>query len=799
MTRSDRYVELLRRRWLSLLTITALAFAGSLWLVAFHLPLRADFANLLPADAPAVRDLHRLEQRVSARDKLLVLVVADRPDDRARAARALAARLRTLSPALVERVEDDDAIMRAFLGAHRQLYVPLADLEAARDALTTRVHHARLAANPLYVDLDEPSPEDIAASTKRLDELRRRQRDAEAKLARSSLVSADGRTQLLVISTAFPRTDVDSCGALVAALEHERTAFAGDHPAVVIGFAGGPVVTLAEHSALVRGMVMSSLVTAALVAFVLLLFLRSARQFALLAAILVMATTCAFGLAAVTVGHLNAATAFLGAIIAGNGVNYGILLLTRFHEERGKHASTNLAMARALAATLRPTLVASLGAAVAYGSLAATSFQGFADFAVIGSLGMLVCWIASYTVLPALVLRFATGTDHKPSAELVGRALARMFGFRRRTWVLAIATVALAATGVVTYRYLADDPFEYNMANLRSAGADATEARTWMARSDAAFGRGITGQTIIAADSLDEVRQVVATLGATEHPGQPPTIGAIRSVLDVVPDAQPAKLRVLAELRTLIDALPDADREELRAVRPPDSLTAVTLENLPAPVLDSLRERDGRLGLLICVRPDAGLDEWNGKDLIRFADAVRRLDLGDGHTITTSGTSVIFSDLITTIRDDGPRVTAIAVLGLILMVVIVVGFNRRAVAVLVAVGAGALGLVATCALLDLRVNFLDFVALPITLGLGVDYAINVAERQAETHDVQLTLRTAGAAVLVCSLTTIIGYGSLMVSENLAIRGFGLASLIGEVTCLASALILVPAIVARPAQ
>ena len=50
-------------------------------------------------------------------------------------------------------------------------------------------------------------------------------------------------------------------------------------------------------------------------------------------------------------------------------------------------------------------------------------------------------------------------------------------------------------------------------------------------------------------------------------------------------------------------------------------------------------------------------------------------------------------------------------------------------------------------------------------------------------------------MFVCSLTTIIGYGSLLVSENLAIRGFGTAALIGEVTCLTAALVVVPAIVA----
>ena len=61
-----------------------------------------------------------------------------------------------------------------------------------------------------------------------------------------------------------------------------------------------------------------------------------------------------------------------------------------------------------------------------------------------------------------------------------------------------------------------------------------------------------------------------------------------------------------------------------------------------------------------------------------------------------------------------------------------------------------------------------------------------------------TLRTSGSAVFVCSLTTIIGYGSLLVSDNLAIKGFGTASLIGEVTSLVSALVLVPALLAlRP--
>ena len=147
--------------------------------------------------------------------------------------------------------------------------------------------------------------------------------------------------------------------------------------------------------------------------------------------------------------------------------------------------------------------------------------------------------------------------------------------------------------------------------------------------------------------------------------------------------------------------------------------------------------------------------------------------------------------------------TALAAAGLMLMVLVVVGRNMRAVAVLSATALGALGLVAVCALAGIKVNFLDFVALPITLGLGVDYAINVAHRHhhQDERSAKETLKTSGSAVFVCSLTTIIGYGSLLVSDNLAIRGFGVASLIGEICCVTTALIVVPALLslghARP--
>ncbi|HTR49635.1 MAG TPA: MMPL family transporter [Kofleriaceae bacterium] len=793
----------MRRHALAIVAIHAVVLAFAIYLVAYRLPLYADFSYLLPQDAPAVKDLRALEARVKTTDTVLVVLTAPDPTTRAEAARETATGLRALPPQLVEQVDENDADLRRFLSDHRWLFVPPDDLVRARDALAERIKSAKLAANPLYVDLDDDTAADIAKQRKQLDDLRAKRKDAEAKLDHPFNVSKDGLIEMLQVRTGFRPTDAARGEELLAAMARVRAAVISAHPGVDIGFTGGVVSAIGEHRAISKGILLSTLITGLLVALVLAFYFRSATMLALLVGTIGVATAAAFGAAVFTVGHLNAATAFLGAIIAGNGINYGILLIARYLEERGTRGVEE-SLGTAILGTLRPTAVASLGASIAYGSLAATSFKGFADFAVIGAVGMMLCWIATYTLLPALLLQFGRDTRIHDGEPLVGGTLVRVLGFRRSRVVLAVAAGIGIAAAAVVVKFVASDPFEYDIKELRSKGEDAITARRWMKLSDDTFGRGYAGRTIIAADRLDQVPSIVDALHALDA-GVPPerqTVGPVVSILDIVPPDQPKRLALLADIRAELDdpalaGLDDKERAELAELRPPAELAPITIDSLPASFKQQFAEKDGRIGLLVSLRPANKLDEWNGHDLIRFATAIRELHLKGGEVVTTSGASVIFADIISSIERDGPFVTAIAAVGLVVMVLLLVGRNRRAVAVLLATVGGSLLMVAACALLGLKVNFLDFVALPITLGLGIDYAINVGHRRDDhgNYDPVATLRTSGSAVFVCSLTTMIGYGSLLVSENLAIRGFGTASLIGEIACVMTALVLVPALLA----
>ncbi len=113
---------------------------------------------------------------------------------------------------------------------------------------------------------------------------------------------------------------------------------------------------------------------------------------------------------------------------------------------------------------------------------------------------------------------------------------------------------------------------------------------------------------------------------------------------------------------------------------------------------------------------------------------------------------------------------------------------------------GIIWMAGTMALLRVKLNFLNFVAFPITFGSGADYDVNVMRRYAielgsrsSAQAIRAAMLESGGAVVFCSLTTIIGYSSLDVSANRALNSFGLAMAISEVTCLLAAMLVMPAL------
>jgi uncharacterized protein len=778
-----------RRRPILAGALLAAALAGTL---AARLPLRGELAALLPPDARSVRDLRALETRAQVFGTIIVAVEADDPAHRTAAAALVRDRLRALPRDLVLQVDADSGVRDRYAWEHRYLLAPASDLEAIRDHLRER----KARANPLYVGLDDAAPDDggrLRDLKQRLDGLR------SAAEHPGPLLSRDGHLQIVVARTRFSADDLaHNAPALAAARAAAEEARRLGGPAVRVGVTGDVITSAEEHRALSGGMWQATLLTTAVVAVGLMLFFGSVAAVAALLGALAVGALLTFAFAFGAVGHLNLATAFLAPIVVGNGINFGIILLARYAEER-RRGDAQAALARAVSGSFGGTLAAALTASMSYGSLLATQFRGFRHFGVIGGVGILCCWGATFLVLPAALAALEARGWFRGRRAVESVWLARALPRRRRVVIATAATVLIASAGGAAW-YLAGRPFETDFKNLRSSGAAIREVRAWSAAVDRGFGRGLSGGTVLALPSAERARQVAARLRAADA-GQPEgdrLFSRVSSFDELVPADQADKLEILGDIRRLLTkatlaTLSPADRAAAEAIAPPPGLRAVTAADVPTELAWPFTEADGTRGRLLVARTGAGFDLWRAEDLHRFVSRFRALDLGAD--VVAGGSSFVQDDIVSTVDRDGPRATLIAAVGAVLIVLAVLGASRAAAVTIAAGGVGVLAMLAAAGLLGIRINFLDFVALPITIGIGVDYAVNIAARhRAEGFgSAGRILAATGPAVALCSFTTVVGYASLLLSDNQGIRSFGLSALVGELTCVAAALLLAPAL------
>ncbi|MES1158203.1 MAG: MMPL family transporter, partial [Haliangium ochraceum] len=522
----------------------------------------------------------------------------------------------------------------------------------------------------------------------------------------------------------------------------------------------------------------------------------------------VVGVILAFAVAELAFGYLNSSTAFLGSIIVGNGINYAIVLMSRYEEERSRGLAPQQAMKAAIAGTWRATAVAALAASAAYASLTVTSFRGFSQFGVMGATGAIFCWIATYTILPAMLsfLDRAEGEAYRGRTPFGLDWLGRIIS-RRSRLLLAVFTAVTVVAGLGATHFL-EDPFEYDFRKLNAKLESTDEAKQFNRRMDDLFGRW-PSPTIILADELGEVEQLRDAIrrqdaeAAKTAVSQRKVIGQIATIWDLLPgppDAQQRKLQLLADIRKMVrdpalKVLSEEERAQLTRVDPPDTLHELGPLDLPAIARRPFTEVDGSVGRVVLVYPtEKGLSVWNGRDLLEVAAVLQRLKLPSGKVIETSGSAVVFGSMLRSVLHDGPVATVASLLAVLIIISLII---RPARAALLAIGTlmvGVLWMVGAAGWSGVHVTFLNFIALPITFGIGAEYALNVVTRYRQDHDIVKAVKSTGAAVALCSWTTIVGYGSLLAARNQALQGFGAMAILGEVACLLAAIISLPAAV-----
>jgi uncharacterized protein len=768
--------------------------------LASRLELKTAFSELLPSDDPGVVALARTQKRIGDMSLLLVGIHSPDPAANERYAEALTNRIRALPSNVAAIATYNVRDVRDFFEKNKWLYVKADDLETIRDRLRKEISKRK---NPLFVDLGGGDDEPIEDLQKRLSG----QESLSSRFPDGLFATADKKylwVAVLPPGGLFVENAGKELWTAVSKLvvEEPPTKY---QPEMTVELSGPVSTALATRAAIEEDIKFVTLTCLIIVALSIGIYFRRLRAVPLIGVPAVVGVVLAFAIAELAFGYLNTSTAFLGPIILGNGINYAIVLMSRYEEERAAGRDSAAAMTAAISGTWRATAVAALSASAAYASLTVTSFRGFSQFGVMGATGAVFCWIATYTALPSMLAlldraRPATAANRAPfRLDWLGRLIARRYR------IMLAAFTLMTVAGVFGATHFLKDPFEYDFNRLNTKVHSTDQAKDFSQRIDRLFGRW-PSPTIILADDISEVEELRQTIRRQDAEKAPtngigrPIIGQIATIWDLLPgtpEVQREKLALLAQIRKLthdpsLEILDEKERAQLAKIDPPADLHELGPMELPAIARRPFTEVDGTVGRVLLVYPiEKGISIWNGRSLLDIAAVLQHLKLPSGKVIETSGSAVVFGSMLRSILRDGPIATVASLLAVLAIIFFIM---RPARVGLLAIGTllvGVAWMVGAAGLSGVRVTFLNFIALPITFGIGAEYALNVVSRYREDRDIVKAVKSTGAAVALCSWTTIVGYGSLLAARNQALQGFGAMAILGEVACLLAAITALP--------
>jgi hypothetical protein len=789
--------------------------------VKLYTNLKSDLEELLPRKAPSVVAIDEMRSRNSGLQYLGVVVDTGTPQQLAAGEKFLddlAARIGKYPPDMVRSVRVGTSEERAFVEKHAPLYIELDDLKKIRERIEARRDYEVSHASGTALDEDEtPPPVDMSDI-----EAKYKNRVASNPNGTDRFSSADQHVTMLFVEVGGFSTGADKARALLTRVKQDVADLdvAKYAPGMRVGYASDVAISVEELEALQADLSLASVLVILAVMGVIVAYYRWWRSIPVLIPPLLLATVFAFAVASLppfNITELNSNTAFLGTIIVGNGINFSLILLARYREERGRGEGIERSLELALWGARPGTLAAALAAGASYASLIITEFRGFRQFGFIGGLGMLFSWGVGFLLIPSLLkVLDKEGRDTPmppgsipPPPESRPSLMTERRGSIMR-WVAKLAHSAPTAIVVVTalltvgatwkVAHFNSNQLEYDFAKLRRYDTWKNGEGFWGRKMDNLLGHYLT-PTIIMFDTPQQAAEAEKKFRESfDHGTLKRYIAEVRTADDVLPKHQDEKI---VEVNAVKDALtpsvraaiPKEKLDKLDDIIGKGDLKPVTIDDLPATFLTGLRERDGTVGRQILVYPRPNDFLWQAEPMHEFVKTLRDLAKVDGEQGRVAGSIPLTSDILDSIGRDAPIASIASLAGVILVVLVII---RRPKATAYVIGSLIIGVVwlagATMAL-GVKINFANFIAFPITFGIGVDYAVNVIARyeQDGEADVRGAIMSTGGAVGLASLTTIIGYSSLLIAKTRALFYFGVVAVMGEVCCLTTAVIALPAL------
>ena len=656
-----------------------------------------------------------------------------------------------------------------------------------------------------------------------------------------------GTRRFVLAKPILDNASLDRAGPALDALTEEIKGVQGEEAeGVKIAVTGDPTLRQQELNDAFSGAVAASGLSFILVALSLILGIRSGRLILTLLIVLIIGGVWTTGLATLFVGRLNLISVAFMVLFVGLGVDFGTHLGLRFLEERKKGLVFDKALTAAMLEEAPSIGLSTLCAIVAFLSFVPTAYTGLAEFGIISALGMVVAFLVTFTVQPALMAvmppkvpswgHFDIGIGsfikrHHMSILVVSGLVtlgALYYAANARIDVNPLNLQNPKAAPVVAYRDLAKDP-QTSPYSINVIAANLDDARTRAARLSAIPGveQVVTAEQFLPKDQapkLERLAQTRAVLGPAfmDPAGQEPApddaqlrqaFTSLTNAADTAVARAPAGSELktaaetfrdglnafadkrgvnTAELRTLEEALVGSMPDIVDGLRSRLDVKELTLADLPPEISKDWVTPDGRLRLQVQPADDIsspeGLEGFAAK-----IQAVEPMASGVPISVTEAGNAILWS-------------FAEAILYTALAIALIVLVLRRRLTdmllILAPLAVAAVWTVAGSSILNLPFNFANVIVIPLLIGLGVAGSVHIVVRARElTHEnkgkkladrVDVLDTSTSLAVLVAQLNTVAAFATLAISNHRGLYSMGLLLGLSILLVVIVCLVVLPA-------
>jgi uncharacterized protein len=606
------------------------------------------------------------------------------------------------------------------------------------------------------------------------------------------------------------------------------------HPDIKIGLTGLPVMENDEMRSSETSMYWSSLLSLVGVACLFVAGFGGIRHALLANLVLLMGIAWSFGYLTYTIGHLNILSMSFTVTLIGIGIDYGVYYVARYLQLRATVSSCKDALLQTTQGVGPAILTGAITTAISFFAASFTDFTGIAELGTIAGGGILLCAVAELLVLPAviaLVDRSGLGMSI-PEPLAVHTWITPLLKKPRLLLASTMLFTAVVSLGVEHLWY------DHNLLNLQAEGLESVELEqkllsesnqsVWYALSIAANRDELLArkEAMLKLPSVERVEEIVSLL-PKDHNVKQPIINRILGRLENL-DERPPRIpvdtpehigRVLAGMQQCMAAMPggrgaarelEQIRDRLRKLVQADYGQWVSqfqqnmagdllsrlhilrsmanpnppeLSDLPESLVKRFVGNHGHHLLKIYGRGNI----WDMEALERFVKDVRSVDP------RSTGNPLQAYEASLEMKSSYEEAALYALL--VIMVVLVLDLRSVRYAILAALplGLGVLQTFGLLGILEIPLNPANMIALPLMLGIGVDYGVHlIHEYREQTGPYRMSPATA-VAVLVDGLTTVVGFGSLMIASHRGLQSLGRVLTLGVSCCMFTSMIMLPAL------